>query len=133
MIEFQAVTKQYDDGTTAVRSLDLRVEDGQITVFVGPSGCGKTTSLRMINRMIDATSGRILIDGKDIGWFILDSGAEVSVIDKGAADEIKLASVGHQPLTGVGGNVMSSFRPIAVTKPPKAMFWTMIPGIRKST
>jgi osmoprotectant transport system ATP-binding protein len=66
VIEFQAVTKQYDDGTTAVRSLDLRVEDGQITVFVGPSGCGKTTSLRMINRMIDATSGRILIDGKDI-------------------------------------------------------------------
>ena len=66
MIEFQAVTKQYDDGTTAVRALDLRVPDGQITVFVGPSGCGKTTSLRMINRMIDATSGRILIDGKDI-------------------------------------------------------------------
>jgi osmoprotectant transport system ATP-binding protein len=66
VIEFQAVTKQYDDGTTAVHSLDLRVEEGRITVFVGPSGCGKTTSLRMINRMIDPTSGRILIDGKDI-------------------------------------------------------------------
>ncbi len=66
MIEFQAVTKQYDDGTTAVHALDLRVEEGRITVFVGPSGCGKTTSLRMINRMIDPTSGRILIDGKDI-------------------------------------------------------------------
>jgi osmoprotectant transport system ATP-binding protein len=66
VIEFQAVTKQYDDGTTAVHALDLRVEEGRITVFVGPSGCGKTTSLRMINRMIDPTSGRILIDDKDI-------------------------------------------------------------------
>ncbi|MCT2586291.1 ABC transporter ATP-binding protein [Actinophytocola gossypii] len=66
MIEFQAVTKQYPDGTVAVDNLDLAVEDGGITVFVGPSGCGKTTSLRMINRMIDPTGGRILLDGKDI-------------------------------------------------------------------
>ncbi len=66
MIEFQAVTKEYPDGTVAVDSLDLTVEDGKITVFVGPSGCGKTTSLRMINRMIDPTSGTILLDGKDI-------------------------------------------------------------------
>ena len=66
MIEFQAVTKQYPDGTVAVDSLDLAVEDGKVTVFVGPSGCGKTTSLRMINRMIDPTSGTILLNGKDI-------------------------------------------------------------------
>ncbi|HEX2132946.1 MAG TPA: ATP-binding cassette domain-containing protein [Actinophytocola sp.] len=66
MIEFQAVTKRYPDGTVAVDNLDLAVEDGRITVFVGPSGCGKTTSLRMINRMIDPTGGRILLDGKDI-------------------------------------------------------------------
>ena len=66
MIEFQAVTKQYPDGTVAVDNLDLAVEDGGITVFVGPSGCGKTTSLRMINRMIDPTGGRILLDGEDI-------------------------------------------------------------------
>ncbi|MGQ0842132.1 ATP-binding cassette domain-containing protein [Actinokineospora sp.] len=66
MIEFQAVTKRYDDGTVAVDSLDLAIDDGQITVFVGPSGCGKTTSLRMINRMIDATSGSILLDGMDV-------------------------------------------------------------------
>jgi osmoprotectant transport system ATP-binding protein len=66
VIEFQAVTKQYPDGTVAVDSLDLTVEDGKITVFVGPSGCGKTTSLRMINRMIDPTDGAILLDGKDI-------------------------------------------------------------------
>lgn len=66
MIEFQAVTKRYPDGTVAVNGLDLTVDDGQITVFVGPSGCGKTTSLRMINRMIDPTSGSILLDGKDV-------------------------------------------------------------------
>jgi osmoprotectant transport system ATP-binding protein len=66
VIEFQAVTKQYPDGTVAVRELDLTIDAGKITVFVGPSGCGKTTSLRMINRMIDSTSGHILIDGADI-------------------------------------------------------------------
>jgi osmoprotectant transport system ATP-binding protein len=66
MIEFRAVRKTYPDGTVAVDDLDLTVGDGQITVFVGPSGCGKTTSLRMINRMIDPTSGTILVDGKDV-------------------------------------------------------------------
>jgi osmoprotectant transport system ATP-binding protein len=66
VIEFQAVTKKYPDGTVAVDALDLVVDAGKITVFVGPSGCGKTTSLRMINRMIDPTSGTILLDGKDI-------------------------------------------------------------------
>ncbi|SHK56880.1 osmoprotectant transport system ATP-binding protein [Pseudonocardia thermophila] len=66
MIEFVGVTKRYPDGTVAVDALDLVVEAGKVTVFVGPSGCGKTTSLRMINRMIDATAGRILIDGRDI-------------------------------------------------------------------
>jgi len=66
VIEFDGVTKVYPDGTTAVDGLDLQIPDGGITVFVGPSGCGKTTSLRMINRMIDATSGTIRIDGDDI-------------------------------------------------------------------
>ncbi|SDN45711.1 ABC transporter ATP-binding protein [Allokutzneria albata] len=66
MIEFQAVTKRFDDGTTAVDNLDMVVEAGTITVFVGPSGCGKTTSLRMVNRMIEPTSGTVLVDGEDI-------------------------------------------------------------------
>ena len=66
MIEFDGVTKVYPDGTTAVDGLDLRIPDNGITVFVGPSGCGKTTSLRMINRMVDATAGTIRIDGDDI-------------------------------------------------------------------
>jgi osmoprotectant transport system ATP-binding protein len=66
VIEFRDVTKRFDDGTTAVNGLDLVVEAGTITVFVGPSGCGKTTSLRMVNRMLDPTSGTILVDGEDV-------------------------------------------------------------------
>ncbi|WP_214409483.1 ABC transporter ATP-binding protein [Sphaerisporangium fuscum] len=66
MITFEGVTKRYDDGTVAVDNLNLQVPTGAITVFVGPSGCGKTTSLRMINRMIDATEGRILLDDEDV-------------------------------------------------------------------
>jgi osmoprotectant transport system ATP-binding protein len=66
MIEFRGVTKRFPDGTVAVDALDLTVDAGRITVFVGPSGCGKTTSLRMINRMIDASDGVISVDGRDI-------------------------------------------------------------------
>ena len=66
MIEFEGVAKTYPGGTTAVKGLDLAVPTGSLTVFVGPSGCGKTTSMRMINRMVEPTAGRILIDGEDI-------------------------------------------------------------------
>jgi osmoprotectant transport system ATP-binding protein len=65
VIRFESVTKRYPDGTTAVDGLDLTAPSGQITVLVGPSGCGKTTSLRMINRMIEPTSGRIWLDDQD--------------------------------------------------------------------
>lgn len=66
MIEFENVAKRYSDGTVAVDDLSLTVPQGKITVFVGPSGCGKTTSLRLINRSIELTSGRILVDGRDV-------------------------------------------------------------------
>ncbi|SHN03018.1 ABC transporter ATP-binding protein [Actinacidiphila paucisporea] len=66
MIQIESVTKRYPDGTTAVDDLSLEIPDGSITVLVGPSGCGKTTTLRMINRMVEPTSGRILLDGSDI-------------------------------------------------------------------
>jgi osmoprotectant transport system ATP-binding protein len=66
MIEFRGVTKRFPGGTVAVDDLTLTVEAGCVTVFVGPSGCGKTTSLRMINRMIEPTSGTILVDGRDV-------------------------------------------------------------------
>ncbi|MCW2587591.1 MAG: ABC-type proline/glycine betaine transport system, ATPase component [Mycobacterium sp.] len=66
MISFDGVTKKYPDGTVAVDELSLDVPDGTLAVFVGPSGCGKTTSMRMINRMIDPTSGTLTVDGKDV-------------------------------------------------------------------
>jgi osmoprotectant transport system ATP-binding protein len=66
MIRFESVTKRFPDGTVAVDELSLEAPSHQITVLVGPSGCGKTTSLRMINRMIDPTQGRIWLDDKDI-------------------------------------------------------------------
>ncbi|MED5814447.1 ATP-binding cassette domain-containing protein [Mycolicibacterium sp. 050232] len=66
MITFENVTKQYPDGTVAVDNLNLEVPQGTLTVFVGPSGCGKTTSMRMINRMIDPTSGTLTVNGEDI-------------------------------------------------------------------
>ena len=65
MIAFEGVSKSYADGTVAVDGLDLVAPSGETTVLVGPSGCGKTTSLRMVNRMIEPTAGRITIDGKD--------------------------------------------------------------------
>ena len=65
MIRFDRVTKRFPDGTVAVDELDLTAPTGRITVLVGPSGCGKTTSLRMVNRMIEPTSGTIHLDGRD--------------------------------------------------------------------
>jgi len=66
-VEFEHVSKQYDldaKGTPgAVNDLSLHVPAGKICVLVGPSGCGKTTSLKMVNRLIEPTSGRILLDG----------------------------------------------------------------------
>ena len=66
MITFDGVTKAFPGGQVAVDNLSMELPTGQITVFVGPSGCGKTTSLRMINRTIEPTSGTISIDGEDV-------------------------------------------------------------------
>lgn len=66
MIEFKNVSKLYPDGTQAVKDLSLTIEKGELVVFIGTSGSGKTTSMRMINRMEEPTSGQILINGEDI-------------------------------------------------------------------
>ena len=66
MIEFTSVSKLYPDGTHAVDDFSLVIPSRKTTVFVGSSGCGKTTLLRMINRMVDPSSGSISIDGADI-------------------------------------------------------------------
>lgn len=63
MIEFKDVSKTYADGTVAVDGLSFQAPTGKLTVLIGPSGCGKTTSMRMINRLIEPTSGVIALDG----------------------------------------------------------------------
>ncbi|MFF0544218.1 ATP-binding cassette domain-containing protein [Nocardia thailandica] len=66
-IELDSVVKRYKgQSRPAVERLDLEIEAGQIVAFVGPSGCGKTTTLKMINRLIEPTEGRILIGGRDV-------------------------------------------------------------------
>src|SRR3954453_2825893 len=66
MIRLDRVAKRYPDGTVAVERLSLDVPAGKIAVLVGPSGCGKTTTMRMINRLGEPTSGRIFVDGNDV-------------------------------------------------------------------
>jgi osmoprotectant transport system ATP-binding protein len=67
MITLEALTKRYStDGAPAVDSLTLHVPDGETAALIGPSGCGKTTTLRMINRLIEPTSGRIVVGGEDV-------------------------------------------------------------------
>ncbi|PRY83857.1 betaine/proline/choline family ABC transporter ATP-binding protein [Alkalibacterium olivapovliticus] len=66
MIEFKNVSKIYGDGTKAVDEVSFTINEGEFVVLIGTSGSGKTTTMRMINRMIDSTSGEILIDGKNI-------------------------------------------------------------------
>ena len=65
MIRLEGVGKTYADGTVAVQKLDLDVPRGCIVCLVGPSGCGKSTTLKMVNRLIEPTSGTITIDGRD--------------------------------------------------------------------
>ncbi|MCL3817473.1 ABC transporter ATP-binding protein [Aeromicrobium wangtongii] len=66
MIEYRAIGKTFDDGTQAVGDFSLMVPSRSTTVLVGSSGCGKTTLLRMVNRMVDPTTGQVLIDDVDI-------------------------------------------------------------------
>ncbi len=67
MIELEHVSKIFPGQTTpAVGDLSLEVQEGEIAVLIGPSGCGKSTTLRMINRLIEPSSGRITVAGRDI-------------------------------------------------------------------
>jgi osmoprotectant transport system ATP-binding protein len=65
MIEVQQLTKRFGD-TPAVSKVSFAVSTGQLLVLVGGSGCGKTTTLKMINRLIEPTSGTVLIEGRDV-------------------------------------------------------------------
>ncbi len=66
VLSFDRITKSYADGTVAIQELTLEIEQGEFVVLIGPSGCGKTTTLKLINRLEDPTSGRIRLEGKDI-------------------------------------------------------------------
>jgi osmoprotectant transport system ATP-binding protein len=65
LVRFENVKKAYND-VTVIEDLNLHIKEGQLVVLIGPSGCGKTTTLKMINRIIEPTSGSIYIDGEDI-------------------------------------------------------------------
>ncbi len=66
MIDLEDLTKVYPGGTVAVDNLTLRIPAGEVCALVGPSGCGKTTTMRMINRLEEPTSGVVRIDGRDV-------------------------------------------------------------------
>ena len=68
VVAFEHVTKRYagPDASPAVTDLSLTIPAGEVCVLVGPSGCGKTTTMKMVNRLIEPTGGRITIDGEDI-------------------------------------------------------------------
>jgi osmoprotectant transport system ATP-binding protein len=66
VIRLEQLTKSFGSGPPAVDHLDLEVAEGELCVLVGPSGCGKTTTMKMINRLIEPTSGRILLEGEDV-------------------------------------------------------------------
>lgn len=67
MLELKNLTKVFgsrSEGTVAVDNVNLKVNKGEFVVLIGPSGCGKTTTLKMINRLVEPTSGDILINGE---------------------------------------------------------------------
>jgi osmoprotectant transport system ATP-binding protein len=66
VIEFDRATKRYNSGPPAVDGLTLEIPAGETCVLVGPSGGGKTTALKMVNRLVEPTSGRVCIDGRDV-------------------------------------------------------------------
>jgi osmoprotectant transport system ATP-binding protein len=99
MIRLRGVGKTYADGTVAVRELDLDVARGELTVLVGPSGCGKSTTLKMINRLIEPTTGTIEIDGQDV------TGSDPVLLRRGIGYVIQ--QVGLFPHQRVRTNVMT--------------------------
>ena len=66
VVAFEHVTKRYGDGPPAVTDLTMEIGAGEVCVLVGPSGCGKTTTMKMVNRLVEPTSGRVTIDGQDV-------------------------------------------------------------------
>ena len=97
VISFERVTKQYDGGTVAVEELSLDVAEGELLCLVGPSGCGKTTTMKMVNRLVEPTSGRVLVQGSDV------AGVDPAELRRGIGYVIQ--QVGLFPHHSVGDNV----------------------------
>ncbi|HWS58497.1 MAG TPA: ATP-binding cassette domain-containing protein, partial [Actinotalea sp.] len=97
VIRYERARKEYPDGTVAVADLDLQVREGELLVLVGPSGCGKSTTLRMANRLVEPTSGRVLVEGRDI--------AEVEPVALRRRMGYVIQDVGLFPHRTVGQNV----------------------------
>jgi len=66
LIHYEKITKAYQTGVNAVSDFTLSIAEGELLAIIGPSGCGKTTVLKMLNRLVEPTSGRILLNGEDI-------------------------------------------------------------------
>lgn len=66
MIRFENISKTYEQGLKVVDKINLHIKEGEILVLIGPSGCGKTTTMKMINRLVEPTEGKIFIKGEDI-------------------------------------------------------------------
>ena len=102
-VEFDRVTKRYDESSAgsgtpgAVDDLSLAVPAGKVCVLVGPSGCGKTTSLKMVNRLVEPTAGRVLVDGVDV--------ASRDVVELRRSIGYVIQQVGLFPHQSIGENV----------------------------
>jgi len=109
LIKLENVSKTYADGTEAVKDVTMEIAEGEFCVFLGPSGCGKTTSLKMINRLIPLTAGKISVGGADT------MGLDVNELRRGIGYAIQ--NIGLFPHLTVAENVCTVPR---LLKWPKA-------------
>ncbi len=129
MIRFEEVSKHYGRDADAVDNFNLEVGDGELCVLVGPSGGGKTTILRMVNRMVEPTSGRVLVDGKDV--------AKVDPVELRRRTGYVIQQPGLFPHLKVADNVASVPRLLGWdgpgSKPASTRCWTWWGWIPRST
>jgi len=97
VIKFENVSKTYQGGVEAVRNLSLEVQEGETLVLLGTSGCGKTTTLKMVNRLVEPTSGRILLEGRNV--------MEQSAIELRRHIGYAIQHIGLFPHMSVGENI----------------------------
>ncbi len=111
MLVVENLTKVYPDGTRALQDVSFKVEDGEFLIIIGLSGSGKSTLLRCINRLVDPTEGKIIVDGKDVtsasGTELRNIRREIGMIFQ-HFNLVKRLSVAQNVLTGRLGYVKPS-------------------------